>query len=131
MLFWWVLYIFGSEVIYLPDETITGYAPRDVSFRLIELDGVPIDTTTHLRFTGRKQMTLRTPCFAYRGRVKVPTPWFDYEPGATTEYACLNLPIETAIHDALQDVSFVEIGGRFLLFSDDTGPRMVFRSDQD
>lgn len=112
------------------DETLSGYAPRQVPYRLEELNGAPVSEAVTLVIPGRKQIQLRTACFAYRGRQTLPYPWFAFDLVQTTEYSCIEQPIEDSLRAAILSASLVEAQGDLLILSNGAGLEMVFRAAQ-
>ena len=123
------LLLFGLAACY-GDETISGYADRDATYRLEELDGAPFDADATIAFPEQGRIAGAGPCNAYSAAQTAPYPWFDVQGIAATKRACAALDAETRFFAALAAMSLAEVQGDILILSDDSGRDMVFRRTQ-
>lgn len=109
------------------DETISGYADREATYRLTELGGRPFAATATIRFPDEGRITGEAPCNSYSGTQAAPYPWFDPGPIAATRRACPDLDAEAAFFAALEAMTLAEVTGDVLILTDADGREMVFR----
>lgn len=110
-----------------PDETISGFADPAASYQLVSLDGVDFDAGASIRFPEPGQITGTGPCNTFNAAQRVPYPWFELGPIASTRRACPNLGAETAYFAALTEMRFAEVFDDTLLLSNEAGREMVFQ----
>ncbi|MEL6585474.1 MAG: META domain-containing protein [Pseudomonadota bacterium] len=118
--------IFGAVIGFCPDETISGYAPDGVTWRLTHLDGAPVAATAEIAFPEEGRITGRGPCNRFTARQGIAYPWIDIQAIAATKRACPDLSFEAAYFDALSQMTLAEVSERVLILSDATGQQMVF-----
>ena len=111
------------------DETVSGYAETDATWRLAELDGTPFPARATLRFPEEGAVAGDAPCNAFRGPQTVPYPWIAIGPLAATRRACPDMASETAYLAALEAMTLAEVAGDVLILTDDAGREMVFRRE--
>lgn len=110
-----------------PDETISGFADPQASYRLVSLDGDTIVASATIRFPEPGQVTGTGPCNSFNAAQRVPYPWFELGPIASTRRACPDLEAETAYFAALAEMRFAEVVGDTLLLSNEADREMVFQ----
>ena len=110
-----------------PDETISGFATPQASYRLISLDGVDFTARASVRFPDPGQVTGTGPCNNFNAVQRVPYPWFELGPIASTRRACPELGAETTYFAALGEMRFAEVFDDTLLLSNEAGREMVFQ----
>ncbi|MEM6728307.1 MAG: META domain-containing protein [Pseudomonadota bacterium] len=111
------------------DETISGYADRDTTWRLTELDGAAFPARATLRFPEEGQMSGSGPCNSFSAAQTAPYPWFESGPIAATRRACPELQEEGAFFTALGEMQIAEVSGSVLILSNEAGRSMVFEVD--
>ncbi len=110
------------------DETVTAYGAAGKTWRLVELDGVPVSYAATLRFPAPGQIAGKAPCNTFGGTMTVPYPWFDATDIVATRTACPELPQETAYLAALSGMTLSEVLGQTLILSTAEGRKMVFKA---
>lgn len=86
-----LLTLLGGLVGCTPDETLTGYAPQGIEYRLTELDGAPFPAHATLSFGENGQISGQAPCNSYFSTVTAPYPWFGLDAIGATRRACSDL----------------------------------------
>ncbi|MCG6883459.1 MAG: META domain-containing protein [Silicimonas sp.] len=111
------------------DETISGYANPDATYRLTELSGTPFEALATISFPEEGRAAGQAPCNAWSAEQAVPYPWISLGPIAATRRACPELAKEQAFFEALGRVTLAEVQGGVLILSDDHGVVMVFEAE--
>lgn len=114
-----------------PDETISGYAGTETTWRLVEAAGQPIGPRITLRFPEEGQIAGEAPCNSYGGAQTVPYPWFAVADLASTRVACPDLELEGTYFAMLMSVSLAEVAGDTLILSNEAGLQLVYRAEAD
>ena len=109
------------------DETISGYADPDATYRLVELGGEPFPARATIRFPEEGRLEGDAPCNRWFAKQNVPYPWFEAGSIGATKRGCADLALETAFFEALGAMTLVEVQGPVLILSDDDGRSMVFQ----
>ena len=112
----------------LRDETISGYADRDVIYALEEMFGEPVTWSAEIQFPEKGKVVGAGPCNRFFAKQGVPMPWVEIRQIAATKRACSDLAAEHQYFQALQNMSLAEIAGPFLILSDDDGQELVFQA---
>ena len=107
------------------DETISGYADRNVAYRLISGTEQPLNAT--VAFPRKGRVEIAAPCGTYRMRQTAPYPWLALENLSTRETRCDAGPAETAFLTALQSMTVAEVAEGDLLLSNDDGVELFFQ----
>ena len=110
----------------LKDETVSGYAPEDVTFALQSIDDAPFTASATISFPQRGRIEGVAPCNSYFALQTVPYPWFKIEALGATKRACPDLAEENAYFAALSEMTLSEVSGTTLILSNDAGRKMVF-----
>lgn len=108
------------------DETISGYADPDATYRLTEVGGAAFPAAATISFPEEGTVRGNAPCNAYTAIQTVPYPWFALGPIAVTRRACPELDAETRFLATLQTMAFAEVQGPVLILSADDGTEMIF-----
>ena len=109
-----------------PDETISGFADPEARYRLTSLDGEGFIANAYIRFPEPGQVTGTGPCNSFSADQRVPYPWFELGPIATTRRACPDLAAEADYFAALSEMQFAEVFDQTLLLTNDAGREMLF-----
>lgn len=113
------------------DETISGYTDADAIWELVEINGGSPQSTITLTFPEKGKIAGRAPCNRYFGTQTKPLPWFQTGPIASTKMACPNLDEEQVYFQTLEKSSLAEITKTTLILSNDTGPLLTFKRQND
>lgn len=108
------------------DETISGFADREIVWKLQELDRQPFDASATISFPEPGVIKGHAPCNLYSGEQKAPYPWFEVGPIAATQIACDALDAENDFFAALKQMRQIEAVGDTLIMSNEAGRQMVF-----
>ena len=111
------------------DETISGYADREATYRLVELNGEAFPSRATIAFPEPGTASGTGPCNRWSATQSAPYPWIALGPIAATRRACPNLEDEAAFFRALSDVTLAEILGDILILTTEDGREMVFRAE--
>ena len=111
------------------DETVSGYAPKAVSWRTVELDGQPVTARATLTFSDEGRIAGEGPCNRYSASQSAPYPGFKVGPILSTRMACPDLDAEAAFFEALARATLAEASETSLILSDDAGPVLVFTAE--
>lgn len=128
MRFLLVLLVFLTLSACKVDETISGYTDAGTEWTLVELDGKPFKAHATIAFPSKGKVTGRGPCNTYGSSQTLPLPWFKLGPIMSTKMACAELKSEQVFFDALGAMSLAETLGNTMIFSNDDGREMVFKS---
>jgi len=112
------------------DETVTGYAERDISWQLVEIDGTPFAAQTTVTLQPNGSFAGQAPCNAFSGKVIVPYPWFSVGTLAVTRRSCPALADEQRFFEALQQMTLAEVAGPTLILTNEAGREMVFAAQE-
>ena len=110
-----------------PDETISGYAVRDATYRLIDIDGTDFAARATISFGDNGSVTGRGPCNSFHSTQTLPYPWFNLDPIASTRVACPDLAAEQIYFAALADMTLAESFENVLILSNTDDREMVFQ----
>ena len=110
-----------------PDETISGFADPEASYRLVSMDGNSFLPSITIQFPEAGRVIGAGPCNTYDADQNVPYPWFELGSIASTRRTCPDLEAETAYFAALGEMEFAEIFDGTLLLTNGTGREMVFQ----
>ncbi|SPF78600.1 hypothetical protein ALP8811_02529 [Aliiroseovarius pelagivivens] len=110
------------------DETISGYANTNTSWKLVELDGASFPAKATISFPEKGRIAGQAPCNSYSGTQSAPYPWFETGPIAATKRACPDLTAEAEFFEALGQMRLAEVSGDTLILSNEDGREMVFTS---
>ena len=111
------------------DETISGYADPDATYRLIEIEGAPFVARATMRFPEAGRLEGEAPCNRWSAEQTAPYPWFAPGPIAVTRRACPDLETESAFLTALAGMTLAEVQGPVLILSNENGGEMVFEAE--
>ena len=111
------------------DETISGYADPDATYRLTEIDGKPFIASATIAFRTEGRAEGSAPCNSWSANQNAPYPWLELGPIAATKRACPDLASETQFFDALGQMSLAEVQGPILILTNDAGREMVFSAE--
>lgn len=126
----WIVFIISVFVALWPrDETISGYADRDTTYRLTEFYGAAPSGVVTIRFPEEGRVTGDGPCNTYAAFQTVPYPWIKIGAIASTRKACPDLDFETEYFDALRAATLAEVSGPVVILSNDAGQEMVFEAE--
>ena len=109
------------------DETISGFVDPLTEWQLTELNGAPFEARATIAFPEEGRVEGRGPCNRFFGEQRVPYPWIEIGPLASTKLACPDLTLEQQYLEALQSMSLAEVNGAVLILSSDTG-EMIFEA---
>jgi heat shock protein HslJ len=113
----------------LGEETLRAYGGADKIWYLSKLNGAPFTSTATLTFPEAGRIAGQAPCNRYFGTMKARFPAFETGPVASTKRACPDLMAEGAFFTALRLARRAEVSTDRLILSDDTGPLLVFKSN--
>jgi len=122
-------WLHGFVASLFADETVAGYAPDGVNWRLIELSGDPFPATATLQLLAKGKVTGAGPCNRFSARQTAPYPWFALTAIAATKRACPDLELEAEFFGALETMTLSEVSGTLLILTDDAGDQMVFEAE--
>lgn len=108
------------------DESISGFVEPSAEFHLIEIDGVPFDTTATIFFPETGKVAGQAPCNRYFATQTEFYPWFALDGIGATRMACENLTAESIYFAALEEMTLAEVSGDTLILSNSDGRQMVF-----
>ena len=91
------------------DETISGYADKDVIWMLSDLNGTKMQSKITLTFPEKGKIAGEAPCNRYFGAQTKPLPWFKTGPIASTKMACPFSEEESKYFTALENTSLAEV----------------------
>ena len=111
------------------DETVSGYAGTDATWRLAELHGAPFAPPATLRSPAEGEVAGEGPCNAFRAPQAEPYPWIRIGPIAATRRACPALAEERRFFAALEAATLAEASDAVLILTDEAGREMVFRRE--
>lgn len=111
------------------DETISGYADPNATYRLVEIDNAPFKPRATIAFREEGRASGAAPCNMWSATQSVPYPWFELGPIAATRRACPDLDAEAKFFDALGQMTLVEVQGPVLILTNDDGREMVFEAE--
>lgn len=111
------------------DETISGYADPDATYRLAEIGGTAFPASATIAFPAEGEVRGTAPCNAWSATQSAPYPWFTLGPIAATRRACPDLAAEMLFFDTLARMTLAEVQGQVLILSSEDGTEMVFRTD--
>lgn len=111
------------------DETISGYADRETTYRLTELEGQSFEARATISFPEEGRAAGEAPCNLWSADQTVPYPWIRLGPIAATRRACTQMAAERAFFDALSRATLAEVLGSVLILSDDEAVLMVFEAE--
>ncbi len=111
------------------DETVSGYADPDATYRLVEISGTPFAAQATIAFPEEGRVRGEAPCNRWSATQSVPYPWFKLGPIAATKRACPDLEAEARFLTMLGEMTLVEVQGPVLILSDDQGRAMVFEAE--
>ncbi len=125
----WILLLISLAAENWPrDETVSGYADRDATYALIEVNGAPPPAPATIRFPEEGRVEGQGPCNGYAAYQTVPYPWIKIGAVASTRKACPDLAFETLFFKSLQAATLVEVSGDVLILSDPGGLLMTFQA---
>ncbi|PRY20260.1 heat shock protein HslJ [Aliiruegeria haliotis] len=110
------------------DETISGYANREATYRLEEMHGAPVEWPATIRFPERGRVVGQGPCNDFSAAQSLVYPWIEVAQPNATRRMCPDMAAEQGYLEALQAAHLVEVSGPVLILTDDTGREMVFRA---
>lgn len=111
------------------DETISGYADPDTTYRLVEIDGQPFTPRATISFKAEGRAEGSAPCNNWSATQSVPYPWFELGPIAATKRACPDLNAETQFFETLGQMTLAEVQGPTLILTNDDAREMVFEAE--
>lgn len=111
------------------DESISGYADREATYRLQSIDGDDFTARATIAFPEEGKVTGDAPCNSWSAEQSVPYPWFELGPIAVTRRACPELADETVFFEALGQMSLAEVLGGTLILTNDDGREMLFLAE--
>ncbi len=110
-----------------PNETLVKYGGADHVWRLVELDGNPVNFPNEIQFGPPNNVLGKGPCSTFSAKQGAPYPWFELEGiNAQPSETCTWMAQEDRLFSALQDMQIVEISGPNMVLSNDAGREMVF-----
>lgn len=112
------------------DETISGYADRQASYALQELDGRRFEAEATIAFPEDGLVTGIGPCNSYSASQSVPYPWFQLGPIQATRRGCADLARESEFFSALEAMTLIEVLGDTVILRNVEGREMMFRAVQ-
>ena len=111
------------------DETVSGYADPEATYRLEELAGVPFPARATIAFPEPGTVRGMAPCNIWSASQSAPYPWLELGPVIATRRACPDLALEARFFDVLSTMSLAEIQGEIVILSGDGDETMVFRKE--
>ena len=111
---------------YLKDETISGYADPEASYKLQEINDTPFSAAATITFPTEGHIEGTGPCNRYSTTQTAPYPWFETGPIAATKRACPDLAAEADFFATLTRMTLIEVAGPHLLLTNDAGEMMSF-----
>lgn len=114
----------------LRDETISAHVTPEETFRLVSLEGAPVEPRVTIAFPARGQVVGEGPCNRYRARQTAPMPWFEIGAIAVTRRSCPELALEARYLSALGEMTLEERFADVLLLSDDAGRTLEYRLEE-
>lgn len=111
------------------DETVSGYADPEATYRLEELAGAPFSARGTIAFPEPGTVRGMAPCNSWSASQSAPYPWLELGPVIATRRACPDLALETRFFDVLSAMTLAEVQGDIVILSGDGEETMVFRKD--
>lgn len=112
-----------------PDETISGYADPAATYVLTTVDDTVFTGRATIAFAEEGRVTGNGPCNSFSADQKVPYPWFELGPIASTRRVCPDLATETTYFAALADMRFAEVIGDTLILTSESGQIMTYQAE--
>ena len=108
------------------DETVSGYADPDATYRLTHIDDRAFAAMATVSFPEKGIARGNGPCNQWSAKQTAPYPWLSLEQAAVTERACPDLAAEQTFFDTLFAMTLAEVQGATLILSNDDGTEMTF-----
>lgn len=109
-----------------PDETISGYADREATWRLTHLGDAAFTAKATISFPDKGAVLGAGPCNSFRATQGVPYPWIEIGQIAATRRACPELDLEQQYFAALRSATLAEVSGTVLILTAEDGIELVF-----
>ncbi|MCP5037591.1 MAG: META domain-containing protein [Rhodobacteraceae bacterium] len=111
------------------DETISAFVPPGSIWRLAEVNGQAFPASATITFPEPGKIVGKAPCNNYSTSQNAPYPWFEAGPIQTTKIVCPELSREQTFVAALASATLVEVSGKTLILSNDTGLNLIFTTN--
>ena len=108
------------------DETISGYADPEATYRLQEFSGELFTARATISFPEEGVARGNAPCNSWSAQQTAPYPWIELSQLQVTRRACTELAAEQEFIRALEGTALVEVQGDILILTDEDGIEMVF-----
>lgn len=111
------------------DETISGYSTEGATWVLDSINTADFAATASITFPQEGKVVGKAPCNTFVAEQTAPYPWFALKALSATRKMCAHMGPETTFFRALEEMTIVEVVGKTLILTNDSGDEMVFTAN--